>query len=338
MRDSAVSRSPSRISAKGGHARCSGVVGVLMGLVTAGCPTKAEHEPTFDVRSADASWIDDAVVREIASRDGVDLATARARAEDTLRLARARVRELERDDVELGPLAELSPTQVDNLARTQLARTWLSEGFEPTHQSQDIPRDLVAQNLESPKYFHPRVHVVCNVMIVSSERDTKGRIVEAPDDPAWRDRARHVLRPITSRLHAWLPDPATERSCKLLKQLVGEHERIYDDGRLTLRIESGVMDVCRRDRWDEGFVDALCEPADSPGWYGPFDTRYGVHMVAVLSIKPETLPAAEERESILRDAMLNAWRTQMLDELLARDRAAKVRVLADPVADSDVAP
>ena len=272
----------------------------------------------------------------IADRNQIDSDAARVLAEDTLRLARSRLRSLSTQRWDAAShTGELSPPHIDNLTRTRAARLWLSEYFESEFGSDDIPEAIVSENIRSPKYFHKRLHALCNVMMVSSERDDDGRPISAPTSSAWRTLAKDSLLAITTRLRRWLPDPSTERTCKLLKRLVGRHEGTYAAGELTLRIESGVMDVCRRDIWDAGFVDALCQPADTPGWYGPFDTRFGVHMVAVLEVKPERLPNDDERRRFVREAMLEAWRAQKLEKLLSRSRQADVRMIDSPNPSSD---
>ncbi|TPV94005.1 MAG: hypothetical protein B7733_17645 [Myxococcales bacterium FL481] len=272
----------------------------------------------------------------IARRDRLSPEGARRVATDTLRLAQARLREIESTDPRVDATARLGWARLENLVRAHSARTWLREGFEPRHSPEDIPRKLVAANLDSPKYFHPRIHGLCNVMVVPNEDPGDGsRIPLAPTTNEWRTRAHAVLERVETRLRRWLPDASREPDCKLVKRLVALHEGTYDDSRLRLRVESGVLDVCRADRWDEGFVTALCGPATTAGWYGPFQTRFGLHLVAVLYVKPDTMPDADERDQRVRQRMLDAWRRSTLDAWLARERREHVRLLDEPTPPSE---
>lgn len=275
-----------------------------------------------------ADLIDDNVIRMIARRDDLSQAAARERAEDIVRLARMRRRVLTARSTGDRAVGGLDRVRAVHLTRAALARLWLTDVFEPSHLGEHMPAQRVAANLERPVYFHERLHVLCNLIVVPSKQDAKGRHVEAPDAPRWHAQAKRFLEPIARRIQRHLPDPSVERDCGVLQQLVQLEDRQSDDGQLTLRLETGLMSVCREDLWDPRFVAALCDPAQGPGWFGPFSTGFGVHLVAVLAIKPENRPDKQEREAFLRATLLDDWRAQALQHELDALRRTTVHILS----------
>jgi hypothetical protein len=262
----------------------------------------------------------------VAEREGTDAERARRIALDRLRLAVAREQAVAQADPEAIPLDE---ARVRHLQRTALARLWLEEGFEPAHGPDAIPTAVLDENLDNRRWFHPQVHRLCQAIAVPAEKGADGRNVVAPDDPQWRARARAFLEPVRERLAWYLPDPSTERDCELFGRVARMSLPPERDPSLELRVEGGGFPVCARELWDPGFVDALCGKADAPGMVPPFETAYGVHLVAVLGIEPAREPDRAARREYVREQMFPAWRAAAFQDYLAQVRERRTVRLAD---------
>lgn len=252
----------------------------------------------------------------IAARDDVDEAVAKRRAVETWRLAQAYL-----DDHDGQPPPVHRRT---HLKRTALARAWLRDDFEATFDRASVPDDAVATALTNPRILHPRVHVICQV-IVTPPAPSEGPPPQAPDDPRWRAAAQRHANRIAGHLRTYLPAPGEERDCEYFNSLIALEPTPAADDRwprgMELRVESGVFETCRDDQWDAGFVSALCE-TDAPGIHGPFWTRYGAHVVAAIDVAEDNRPAGDdEREAVARGALLDDWRRSQYPGYIERLRA-----------------
>lgn len=255
--------------------------------------------------------VDPAVVEFVADREGISEEAARRQAEDEWRLARAYLED--------HGGAPPSTARREHLERSALARLWLREDFERRYDLASIPAEAVAEALADPHVMHPRVHVVCQA-IVSPLPDDDGTPRAAPDDPGWRAAAEAEAEALADRLRRYLRHPELEKDCSQLQRVIGlSPDPTRDDMRI--HEEAGVFETCREDRWDEGFVAALCT-RDDPGVVGPFWTRYGAHVAVVIDVEEDNRPdgeAAQDRAA--REVLLPSWRTSQYPEYIARLRA-----------------
>lgn len=293
---------------------------VLAVLGPFACGDSEQVEYREPVAQIDGEVLDASVVRMLAERDSIDEEQARERALETLRLAAAYRETLEAGSAEA---VLIEPGRERQLRRSARARLWLEEDFEPKHEPKDLPGEIIEQNIGLRSVFHPEVHQLCQVIIQPAEKDPDtGRPRQAPDDEVWWEAASRYLEPIQQRLERYIPDPSTEPGCEFF----GKVARRADDEKneaLALKIEQGGYAVCEREFWDEGFSDALCGKAPEPMWVGPFRTRFGLHLVAVVHISPENLPDDEGKRAYLREKMHPNWQKQAFGEYMERLRAKR---------------
>lgn len=256
--------------------------------------------------------LDQAVVDDLARHEDIGEAAARRRAVLTLQLAAAH-----EAAVAEGLAAPIDPARRRHLVRNAKARLFLEQVYTAEHGPDAVPDNVVARELASPRHFHPRLHFVCQV-IVMAPQPPGGDPVLAPEDEQWRARARTELDDLARDMKRYLPDPGAETDCEYFMQLTRfMNGKPADD--LFVRAEFAAMDVCRDDRWDPGFVSALC-PREETGWIEPFWTQYGVHLVALVDVKPDNQIEESAREAALRDKLVPGWRRAHFGETMSRLR------------------
>lgn len=301
-------------------------------LALGGCKAgQRDVEYTAPVTVIDGEVLDQSVIDMLARRHDISPEAARELAVSRLRLAAAaRARNREANDRTDEKVEAIDPERAALLRKTALARLALEEDFEAKHGPAAIPDDLIDANLERSVDFHPKVHFVCQVLVVPNETPPEGQaLVFAPEDEAWWDGAEAFLGPLHDRMERYVPDPGAEPDCKRFLAITRAFPKLSEDEAYAFRGEGAVFEACARDQLDPGFVDALCE-VDGPGWHGPFRTAYGLHYAAVLKVADEFLPETDERRSYLRESMLDTWRAQKYPEYIERLRSERTVRVAGP--------
>jgi hypothetical protein len=286
-------------------------------LLALGC-SASSPDPRSHV---DREPIDAAVVAELAARGELDEARARAEVVATLQLVAAA--RAERSDPDA---AELTDERSAQLRRTSLARLSLREEFEATHRVVDIPADdpMLAQARGQPRYVHPRLHDVCQLVVGPTDVGAEQVAVHTAD-LAWRARAHALLADIDRHVRAVIPadDP---KACELLtRDLV--FERRSDDG-IEVKYERARFDLdacaveldsdgrCAEPRFAPEWVE-LVRTGEVPGWRGPFWTRFGLHLALVQEVLPANLPGDDGFEQRLRESIHRDWQSAELLRWLA---------------------
>jgi hypothetical protein len=285
------------------------------------------REPVAEI---DGHVLDASVVEMIAERDELDEDAAKEKALETLRLAVAyeQARKEESAEFEL-----IDPARETHLLRSARARLWLEEDFEPKHTPADIPADVIAANMNKRGVFHPEIYAICNAIVMPAEMDDEnGRHALPPDDPQWWARAEEYMKPIEAALRQYIPDPGQEPNCKFFGKVARLAAPESDD--LYLKIEQGGFAACKKDRWDPGFVDALCGQKET-GWIDGFRTQFGVHFVALLKIDPANEPDDEGKKAYLRERMHAPWQQEAFGEYMERLRAKRTVRYAAGVQESE---
>lgn len=313
-------------------------VGLVLGLA-GGCSGSAEDAARPRISPSELAS-DASVVADLAAREGLDEDEAAARARSIAALAdrylqRAGI-EPEGDDGRIAvaasrPMPGISDAREAHLLRTARARVWLTQVFEPSHGVDDIPQDVVQRADPVTIPSHGAIQVVCNVVVGVSANAADAAQGQGPalakDDPQWRERAERQAEAIGSRLRALLPDPSTESDCEVIDRTLRLGLGASADDELSVRVESGGFESCREDSWDPGWVEAIC-PVTTPRWVGPFWTRFGVHVVAVIKVVEADEYDPSQRDRRVRESILTGWRSNTLGERLARlRREAGVQVV-----------
>lgn len=304
----------------------------LIALALAGCKARQrDFEYEQPVTVIDGAVVDQSVIDMLTARHDISEQEAREMAVFRLRLARAaEKRTAEANASTDEDVASIDPERAELLRKTALARLTLEQDFEAKHGPEAIPENLVEANMERSIDFHPKVHFVCQVLVVPNEEPPEGQaLVFAPEDEAWWEGAQGFLGPLYERMERYVPDPGAEPDCKRFLSITRALPKLSPDEAYSFRGEGAVFETCARDRLDPGFVDALCE-VDDPGWYGPFRTAYGLHYAAVLRVEDEFLPEPAARRSYLRDSMLDAWRAQKYPEYIEVLRNERTVRIAGP--------
>lgn len=232
-----------------------------------------------------------AQIDAVAERDGVDAETARARVIDSMRLAATR-RE------ELGEGAELDPARSAHVREAALARVYLRDVFEAENGPEQVSDGFLSQHLaleqRAARFYHPKLHKLCQVLVRPKQSDDpEADVVKAPEDDAWWAEAEAMMAPIERRLRAWEADLEGEPNCDLIDRAILANRIDSEDGEMIARLETGVFEVDRTDLWTKPWVEALRE-VDEPGFVGPFRTEFGVHLVYILAVMPDTRVAPKE--------------------------------------------
>lgn len=254
-------------------------------------------------------------VAHVAARDELDEAAARAKVAETLRLVAMR-RE------QLGDAAELQPARESHIRGAALVRAYLKSVFEPAHGADVIDDDYVAPWFDDPtglaRFYHPQLHYVCQIIVVPGQEEGATSTTLAPDSDAWRAGAQAFAEPIFRRFREREIDLAQEEECVLFNTMFSREVQASPDGAYMARFEQGVFDIALPDRWVAEWVDAL-EQHGTTGFVPTFTTKYGLHLVMVLKIMPDTRVEppdgtdAEKRavnEAALRQRLLNGWRAK----------------------------
>ncbi len=339
----------------------------MLGLLALACNGEPEIHGTPIAVVAD-EVLDQEVVDEIATRESIPAAEARARAIEVLRLVAARRADLADHPEPPEHPDDLDPARARQLERATMVRLWLREHFEPKHRASDIPDSVIAKNLADPgvfrRLFHPEVWVICQVLIVPAGKRDDGRAESPPADPEaaarWLARAEQAMAPFAGRARRLESDLLATGDCSLLSSLAETSQREFSatpdlaapdpalsDGELVerglgplrLRYEQFGFAPSDAGSFDPSWVATLRaglgEPR-RPKLVGPFASPFGLHLVLVASIQPAnledgSLPAAElqrARETALRDKMLDSWRSEQLQAELRRIRDDRVVRLA----------
>lgn len=282
-----------------------------------------------------------AVVEHIARREGIDEAEATARALDELRLVAARRAELDAREQPPEHPDDLDPARRTQLERAAMVNLWLDERFEPEHDAASIPKRVIDANMADPaltrRLFHPKLWFVCQALIVPAEKDDQGKLIEPPGEgeqaEAWTATATEQMAPVLARVQRFESDLLSDGSCELFARIVGTSQHAFetDQGPLALRYERFAFAPSTADSFDPAWVErvsAYTEPAIIP----PFRTRFGLHLVIVGKIEPESLADGSQSEAELerarrehmRTEIEDAWRSESLQALLTKVRERRV--------------
>lgn len=304
----------------------------LLVLALGGCKAgQRDVEYSAPVAVIDGEVLDQSVIDMLAQRHDISPEAARELAVSRLRLAAAaRARNRAANAVTDEQIRAIDPERESLLRKAALARLTLEEDFEAKHGPSAMPDELIDANLERSIDFHPKIHFVCQVLVVPNETPPEDQpLVFAPEDEAWWDGAQAFLGPLYETMERYVSDPGAEPDCERFLSVTRALPKLSPDETYAFRGEGAVFETCARDRLDPGFVDALCE-VDKPGWHGPFRTAYGLHYAAVLRVEDEFLPETSERRSYLRQSMLDAWRAQKYPEYIERLRSERTVRIAGP--------
>lgn len=265
----------------------------------------------------------DVVVAMVAERDGLPEEDAARRVRDVHLLADAA--RAERNTV-VDPPPLVTESRSRFLRRGALARLWMTEVFEPSHEADAIPDDdpLYLRALASPLHVRPQLYRLCQVVAVPSgfEDDRDGLLAKA-EDPSWQEASRARLNTLAARLPRYV-SPADPQACTLMAKLMRFEPK--DDGTVALRVESSAFDLdacakvddagdCVEHQFAQEWIDAV-RPHTDPGFIPPFSSRFGMHLVFVLEVLE---PASADDPATLaatKAAILAPWRSVAYDEVL----------------------
>lgn len=263
----------------------------------------------------------------IAARDGLPEHEARVEVREVLQLvADAETRDPAR--------AELGEERRTHLRRSAWARLWAQRVFEPRHGPADIPAAEVDARRTEPRFTHPRLHRLCQVVAIPSENET-----ERARDPAWRASARTRMDSVVRHFSPFLP--ASEGStCEVLQELLQLEPR--DENGVRLKYEAGGFDLdacaeqaadgtCTTPRWDAAWLLAVREAAVG-SFLPPFESSFGVHWLYLDAILPARDGSDPTIEQEIRATLHPKWQREAFARQLARMRAdAAVQVVgAEP--------
>lgn len=290
--------------------------------------------------------LDRKVVADIAAREGISEAEARERALTTLRLVAARrAEQAAKPSEDRNPdLDDLPDTDRERLQRVAMVRLWLEEHFEPEHRAADIPQRVIDENMADVRVFrrmfHPEVWAICQAILVPTGEDADGLYMvpgtqEGDLDPAkaaaWYAAASDAFAPAVDRVRR-LHDASEAHRCELLGRAIGysRHDFETDAGPVRLRFEQFGFAPSDADRLDAEWVRAVVDGGG--GLVGPFETQFGLHVVAVQRIEPSNLPDGElpekqlraAREAQMRDAVAERWRASEFQRELEKMRERRV--------------
>lgn len=301
--------------------------GLGLALAGLGCPSSREdgaamHVGAFPVHAS--------VVAMVAAREGVDRGTAQTRVLETLRLAADA-------QAQGAAAADLSEDRRRQLLRAARARRWAEDVFEPRHDPEDIPEDRVRSVQDDPRFDHPRLHRLCQLVAIPTREDPARR-EPPPDDPAWWARARIHLERVATRLAPYLAAEGQDR-CAWIPKLLRFEAQVQGD--VTIRYESGAFDLeacaeqdpageCTRPRWDPAWKAAV-ERGTAPGFLAPFESALGVHWVYLDAIMPAQSGSSEAGRANIRETLHPAWQREAFAHALVQlrsDAAVKLEEVA----------
>jgi len=291
--------------------------------------------------------LDASVVRQIAERDEVDEAAARAQAIDTLRLvAAARAEREQSTGADPAPL--VTEARRAQLRRAAAARLWLDEGFEPTRRPQDIPDDdpLMQRALSNSRFVHPEVHRVCQFVAIPANAKSIDEAQPIAADPQWRTRARARLQPVVERVQRYVP-PGDAEACKLMARLLSLLPEVTDaneDSGIVVRYEKeGGFDLdacaeladdgsCTQPRFDAAWTERIAD-TEPQTFTGVFGGTWGLHYAYLAAIEPPRLADDPETLAWIREEIHVPWLAEQLATLLerlAQKRAVRIAREAEP--------
>ncbi len=263
-----------------------------------------------------------AVVKMVARRDGVSDAQARTHIEEVALLASAARAE---QDSRVDPPPLLTEARERFVRRGALARLWMHDTFEPTHEVSDIPEDdpIFMRALASPKHVRPRLSMLCQIVAVPAGFDDRDAMLDKAKDAQWQATAKSRIETIAARVQRYVR-PDDPQACRLMGKLMRYENK--DDGVVKLSVESKAFDldaciredsqgVCVEPKWAAEWVENV-RPHTEPGFIEPFRTRFGYHIVFLVQVlepapleDPATVAAA-------RAAVLGPWRAASYDREL----------------------
>lgn len=267
------------------------------------------------------------VVAMVAARDGLSEGEAHAKVREVLLLvADAEARAPAR--------TELTPERRTHLLRSAWARLWAQRVFEPRHRPDDIPREVIDPRRREPRYTHPRLHRLCQIVAIPPE-DQPERAREA----AWQAAAQERIDTVVRHFSPFVPAPEGS-TCPRLPELLDLEPR--EENGVRLKFEGGGFDLdacsveaddgtCTTPRWDAAWTRAV--RAATPGTFiPPFASALGVHWVYLDAVLPARDGADPEIEQEIRAALHPKWQREAFARQLARMRAdAAVQVVgAEP--------
>lgn len=303
-------------------------------LACGGCSDEDDDATRDAVSSIAGRRIDPAVVDMVRERDEVSAAQARSYVADVLRMAAAAGDDAERSSTEL-----IDADRREHLLRAARARVWLQEGFESRHRPQDIPDDdpMLQRAMQDIRVFHPRLHVLCQLVAKPTTEDDLDAMLEVASDPQWQAAAKAMLEPVARRAERYVPKGDPE-ACQILGRLLRwvETER----GDVQIGYEQGVFDLdacaqkapdgtCEQAQWVPEWTEQV-EQATGPGLLPPFQTRFGWHLVYIKEIAEPREADGPDAHSYAREHVHPKWQAEAFAEYLDALRKEKSVKLADP--------
>lgn len=339
-----------------GARRGSGLHGALLlfVVVAAGCERGGQTPGSEPIAVVDGVVLDATVVQMIADRDHITADAARQRAIETLQLAAAaKAEHAAQSAAEPEPM--VAAARRTQLLRAARARVWLDAIFLPSRGAADIPQDdpALARALASPRYVHPRVHRVCQLVLIPAGLTDIEAARAITTDPQWQARAHAWMDPLAERLQRYVPvtDPHV---CRLAEEVVPKLRPALDDDTITLRLEpEGGFDLtacidaepgrppdapCETPQFDPAWTERIAQTA--PGtWTGVFQGGWGLHLAYVAAIEEPRSPDRPEDMAWIREQIHTAWLAREWTTALERlTQARAVRIAASPGQDGAAPP
>ncbi|MBL4684164.1 MAG: hypothetical protein JKY37_06220 [Nannocystaceae bacterium] len=292
----------------------------------------------------DAKPLDASVVRQLATRDGVSEDVARAQAIETLQLA-AGSRAAHAQQQYSDPRPQIAATRRQHLLRAARARLWLDEDFASPRTPAAIPDDdpILGRALSSSSYVHPRVHRICQVVVIPADAKNMTEAELITRDPAWRARAMSVLSPLAARIQRYIPASDPE-ACGLIGRSMSVLRPETVDEDLLLRFESQLafdLTACAEVADDGRCVKPNFDPMWTerigtldPGTYSEvFAGSWGLHFASLVAIEPLRDLADPSTSVLIREQIHLKWLVrEFANYMEALQRDSAVRVAALPAA------
>lgn len=306
---SAAWPSPWRFDAPGPRA----LVLALSCLLCA-CPGEREGAPA----SGEQPRPDETLVQLVAERDDVSPQRARQYIEDVRRMAAAARKQQ-------GVLDPLDEERREHVRRAARARVWLDEDFEPRHRPQDIPSEhpLLQQALGDLRLFHPRLHIVCQLVAKPAQFEDRDDLVQRAAEPGFKQRAQKALEPVAQRVQRYVPTGDPE-ACQLANSLMRWMKTERDGVRIDFEQGAFDLDACAKTAPDGSCIEPALAPewteqvraAQAPGFLPPFETRFGWHLVYVREIAEAHEPPEAEKKQEAAQHIHPKWRAEAFDAYL----------------------
>lgn len=281
--------------------------GALLGATLFACEASAPPEATLTIDAPPP-----AVLEMIAERDGVTPEEAARTYEAVILLSdsfRARQEDPARRQRE-------DASAWTYQSRAILARLWLKEVFEREVDADSVPPEFAARFRD--EVDHPKLHLACQVIVMPTGPADEAMFARAKQED-FRAAAAPLAERIAANARGFFAPGKSPADCDSFTRIVNATvppSQPLAEG-LRLKQEQSVFPSCDRDRFVEGWVDAMC-PVDAPGVIGPFWTDFGAHVVYVAEVLPTTEGTPASYEAAARNAALDAWRTEEFPRALYR--------------------